>query len=63
MSLKWITAVAGGLISVAAVILMQKSGFAFDNVIIMLITVLLLFTKKVPAPLIVVFTLLAGFLI
>jgi chromate transporter len=42
---------------------MQKSGFAFDNVIIMLITVLLLFTKKVPAPLIVVFTLLAGFLI
>ena len=63
MSLKGITAVAGGLISVAAVILMQKSGFAFDNVIIMLITVLLLFTKKVPAPLIVVFTLLAGFLI
>ena len=63
MSLKGITAVAGGLISVAAVILMQKSGFAFDNVIIMLITVLLLFTKKVPAPFIVVFTLLAGFLI
>ena len=63
MSLKGITAVAGGLISVAAVILMQKSGFALDNVIIMLITVLLLFTKKVPAPLIVVFTLLAGFLI
>ena len=63
MSLKGITAVAGGLISVAAVILMQKSGFAFDNVIIMFITVLLLFTKKVPAPLIVVFTLLAGFLI
>ena len=63
MSLKGITAVAGGLISVAAVILMQKSGFAFDNVIIMLITVLLLFTKKVPAPLIVVFTLLAGFFI
>ena len=63
MSLKGITAVAGGLISVTAVILMQKSGFAFDNVIIMLITVLLLFTKKVPAPFIVVFTLLAGFLI
>jgi chromate transporter len=61
ISLKGITAVAGGLITVAAIILMQKSGLAFDNIIIMLVTVLLLFLKKVPAPLIVIFTLSAGF--
>jgi chromate transporter len=61
ISLKGITAVAGGLITVAAIILMQKSGLTFDNIIIMLVTVLLLFLKKVPAPLIVIFTLSAGF--
>ena len=63
MSLKGITAVAGGLITVAAIILMQKSGFAFDNIIVMLLTVLLLLTKKIPAPLIVLIVLVAGFII
>lgn len=63
VSLKGITAVAGGLITVAAVILMQKSGFMIDNVGITLITVVLLLTKKVPAPLIVLIVLVAGFLI
>lgn len=63
VSLKGITAVAGGLITVAAIILMQRSGFALDNFIVMLITVALLITKKIPAPLIVVATLAAGFIL
>jgi chromate transporter len=63
ISLKGITAVAGGLITVAAIILMQKSGFAFDNVFIMLLTIALLFIKKVPAPLIVLVVLAAGLII
>ncbi len=60
ISLKGITAVAGGLITVAAIILMQKSGFALDNILILLFTVILLFTGKVPAPLIVIVVLAAG---
>lgn len=63
VSLKGITAVAGGLIITAAVVLMQKSGFIIDNIIIMLITTALLFIKKVTAPLIVVLVLIAGFII
>ncbi len=63
ISLKGITAVAGGLITVAAIILMQKSGFQLDNLLVTLITVSLLLTKKVPAPLIVVAVFIAGFVI
>ena len=47
ISLKGSTAVAGGLITVAAIILMQKSGFALDNILILLLTVVLLFTRKI----------------
>ena len=61
ISLRGITAVASGLITVAAVILMQKSGFNWDNLLVMLLTVILLLTKKIPAPLIVLATLVAGF--
>jgi len=61
ISLQGITAVAGGLITIAAVILMQGSGFVWDNILITTITVLLLLTKKVPAPLIVLMVLIAGF--
>lgn len=60
VSLRGITAVAGGLITVAAVILMQRSGFALDNILIMLLTVLLLLTKKIPAPIIVVTVIASG---
>lgn len=63
VSLKGITAVAGGLIITAAVVLMQKSGFVIDNIMVTLLTTALLFTKKVPAPLIVVLVLIAGFII
>lgn len=62
-SLKGVTAVAGGLITVAAVILMQRSGFVIDNILVMLVTVLLLSVKRVPAPLIVLVVLAAGFII
>lgn len=63
ISLKGITAVAGGLITVAAIILMQKSGFELDNILIMVLTVVLLFTRKIPAPIIVIAALGVGFLI
>ncbi len=63
VSLKGITAVAGGLIAVAAIILMQKSGFTLENIIVTLATVLLLLTRKIPAPLIVAAAIAAGFVV
>lgn len=57
VSLKGITAVAGGLITVSAIILMQKSGFAADNITVLVITAALLITKKIPAPIIVLMAL------
>jgi chromate transporter len=63
VSLRGITAVAGGLISVSAIILMQKSGFAIDNIFVVLVTSVLLLTKKIPAPFIVIFALGLGFII
>jgi chromate transporter len=63
VSLKGITAVAGGLIAVAAIILMQKSGIELGNIVVMLVTTALLFTKKIPAPLIVLVVLAAGFIL
>lgn len=62
VSLKGITAVAGGLIVTSALILMQKSGFSIDNILIMALTIILLFAKKIPAPIIVVLVLLLGFI-
>jgi chromate transporter len=63
IALKGINAVAGGLIAVSAIVLMQKSGFKLDYLLVTAITVVLLYTKKVPAPLIVVGILVAGFLL
>jgi len=63
VSLKGINAVAGGLIAVAAVILMEKSGFSLDNLAVTGITILLLSFKKVPAPLIVILALGLGFIL
>lgn len=63
VSLKGITAVAGGLITVAAIVLMQKNGFMIDNIIVTLITIILLLTKKIPAPLIVILVMAAGFIL
>jgi len=63
ISLTGITAVAGGLIAMAAVILMQNSGFSIDNITVMIITIILLLTRKIPAPLIVLAVLIAGFVL
>jgi chromate transporter len=62
ISLRGINAVAGGLIAIAAVILMQASGFRVDNLVVTTLTLVLLASRKVPAPLIVVAALAAGFL-
>ena len=61
VSLKGINAVSGGLIAIAAIILMQKSGFGIDNIIVTILTIVLLMTKKIPAPLIVLLALITGF--
>jgi chromate transporter len=61
VSLKGVTAVAGGLITVSAIILMQKSGFAIDNILVVLLIAALLITKKIPAPIIVLMALGFGF--
>lgn len=63
LALSGITAVAGGLIAIAAFILMQSSGFSIENIVVLILTVVLLLTRKVPAPLIVIAAILAGFLI
>lgn len=62
MSLKGITSVAGGLIAIASIILMQESGFVLDNILITLLTVAALISKKIPAPLLVLLTLMIGFI-
>ncbi|MDY0245123.1 MAG: chromate transporter, partial [Sphaerochaeta sp.] len=63
LSLRGINAVAGGLITTAAILLLQKSGLSLENFLILLFTVLLLLTRKIPAPLIVLATLGAGILL
>jgi len=62
VSLRGINAVAGGLIAIAAVILMQASGLNLDNLLVTMATVALLATRKVPAPVIVAAALAAGFI-
>lgn len=63
VSLKGINAVAGGLIAAAAILLLQKSGIQTDNLVVAGITVMLLATRKIPAPLIVLAVLGAGIVI
>jgi chromate transporter len=62
VALKGITAVAAGLIAIAALILMSKSGFQFINLFIFALTTLLLLSKKVPSPLIVILVIILGFI-
>lgn len=63
ISLKGINAVAGGLIAAAAILLLQKSGIQMDNLLVAVITVLLLASRKIPAPLIVLAVLGAGIVV
>lgn len=62
ISLAGISAVAGGLIAATAISLMQENAFKIDNISVVIVTSLLLFTKKIPAPIIVVLVLLLGVL-
>ncbi len=60
ISLAGINAVAGGLIAIAAVILIQASGLHWDNLLVVAVTALLLLSKRVPAPLLVVAAIALG---
>lgn len=62
ISLKGINAVAGGLIAASALSLMQKNGFALDNILLVIVTSILLLTKKLPAPIIVLIVLILGWI-
>ena len=63
IALKGVGAVAGGLIAVAAVILAQASGFTLLNTAVSIATILLLASRKIPAPLIVLAALILGFIL
>lgn len=63
LSLKGVNAVSGGMITAAALILMQASGFSIPNITMAAITIALLAKKWCPAPLIVVLALLAGMIL
>jgi chromate transporter len=60
IALKGVNAVAGGLVAVSAVVLATAAGFTLLNLVIAAATAAILFTRKVPAPLIVLSALLAG---
>ncbi len=61
LSLKGINAVAGGMIAVAALVLFEKTGFGPDNLVVTGLTLLLLLSRKIPAPVIVALVLLGGY--
>ncbi|TVR53710.1 MAG: chromate efflux transporter [Spirochaetaceae bacterium] len=63
ISLRGVNAVAGGLISIAAVILFQATGFHVDTIIVTALTAALLGFTRIPAPLIVAASIAAGFVI
>ncbi|VFQ47104.1 chromate efflux transporter [Desulfoluna butyratoxydans] len=60
ISLQGVNAVAGGMITAAAIILIQANGVGFANLAMTTTTVAILATGKVPAPLMVVMALVAG---
>lgn len=60
LSLKGLVAVAGGLVFTTGIILMQKSEFSLINIIIITITTIALFSKKIPAPIIVLVLIVFG---
>lgn len=63
ISLKGINAVAGGMITSAAIILMQQSGINYENIAVTIFTIIILYTKKVPAPFLVITAIALGFII
>lgn len=63
VALTGIVAVAGGLIAIAAFKLIQDSGFTLVNIVVMVVKALLLLTKKIPVPFIVILAIVLGILI
>lgn len=63
LSIKGVSAVAGGLIAITAVIIMRSSGFQIDNLLVATATVFILLSKKISAPWIVLGVILLGLLI
>ncbi|MFP4377442.1 MAG: chromate efflux transporter [Spirochaetales bacterium] len=63
IALRGINAVAGGLIAVAAVVLTQTTEFRPDYLVVTAAAASLVAFTKIPAPLIVAATLVAGFLV
>lgn len=57
-----IVAIAGGLIASAAIVLMRSIGLTIPNVIAVIVASILLFTRKIPAPIIVIFVIISGIL-
>lgn len=60
ISIGGIAPVACGLILASAISMIQRAGFAWDNLLVLVITTAILLTKKVPAPIIVLITILCG---
>ncbi len=63
LSIKGVSAVAGGLIAVTAIIIMRSSGFQLDNLLVALSTIIILLSKKISAPWIVLAVILLGLII
>jgi chromate transporter len=63
VSLRGVLAVAGGFIVVAAVILMSKVGLDSINILVIILTSIMLWFNKIPAPVIVLAVLTLGFII
>lgn len=63
IALTGVNAVAGGLVAVAALVLANAAGLTVLTLTIAAATAIVLFTKKVPAPLLVLTALLAGILL
>lgn len=62
ISLKGINAVASGLLLSTAITLILKNVDSIQSLIVIIIALLLLFYKKIPAPLIILGTILLGFI-
>lgn len=60
ISLKGINAVAGGMIAAAAVILIQANGFNPPSLSMTVVSIIILASKKIPAPFLVVIAICAG---
>lgn len=62
VALKGIAATAGGMIAGAAMVLLRTGGVQVEFLVATAVSVLLLGSRKIPAPLIVLLALVAGFI-